>query len=172
MIIQFLRVLNPQPCSVQAILEPLAIAANITQASHARLDHVLITLANLFRIYTNSKIDTQSRDGILKTLEKRWAKADQDIFILAIFFNPYIRHEIFSPSALAERDLFEVVKHVFERVYNQKSDIHLMTAYTDYRRKRSEFAFDKTELEDVAQMCSDSVCRFVVTLKNQSHLLL
>lgn len=45
---------------VQAILEPLAIAANVTQASHTRLDHVLITLGNLFRLYTEANIDEAS----------------------------------------------------------------------------------------------------------------
>ncbi|KAF8163038.1 ribonuclease H-like domain-containing protein [Crassisporium funariophilum] len=43
---------------IQAILEPLAIAANITQASHTRLDHVLLTLGNLFRIYSSSSTQT------------------------------------------------------------------------------------------------------------------
>ncbi|KAF8879107.1 hypothetical protein CPB84DRAFT_1751754 [Gymnopilus junonius] len=94
-------------------------------------------------------------DAHVKMVEDRVEGKVKDIFILAVFFNPYIHHEIFHPSALPERDLFKVVKHIFEQVYNQKSDIHLMTAYTDYRRKRSEFAFDKTELEDVAQMCSE-----------------
>ncbi|KAF8969027.1 ribonuclease H-like domain-containing protein, partial [Flammula alnicola] len=142
--------------SVQSILEPLAIAANVTQAAHTHLDHIFITLANLFCIYTNGKIDDQSCQGILTSLEKCWVKADQDIFILAVFFNPYIHHEMFSPSVLPERNLLETVKHIFEQVYSRKPDIYLMMAFTDYWRKKGEFAFDKTELEEVTQMFSDS----------------
>ncbi|KAI0055033.1 hypothetical protein BV25DRAFT_1816187 [Artomyces pyxidatus] len=39
---------------VQAVLEPLAIAANITQSAGTRLDHVLLTFANLTRIYSTA----------------------------------------------------------------------------------------------------------------------
>jgi hypothetical protein len=45
-------------CRVCSLLEPLAIAAHVTQGSRARLYHVLITLGNLFRIYSNRDLDT------------------------------------------------------------------------------------------------------------------
>jgi len=64
---------------------------------------------------------------------------------------------MFSPAALPERDLLEIVKRVFERVYNQKPNAFLMFAFTDYRRKRAEFTFEETELEEVKQMFSGSV---------------
>ncbi|KAH9961857.1 ribonuclease H-like domain-containing protein, partial [Lactifluus volemus] len=38
-------------------LEPLAIAANVAQASHTRLDHVLLMLGNLFRIYSDPSVE-------------------------------------------------------------------------------------------------------------------
>lgn len=74
-------------------LEPLAIAANITQASNTRLYHVLTTLANLYRIYSNlsSAEDLEVRDKVLASLEKRWAAADQDPFIAAVVLNPSLR---------------------------------------------------------------------------------
>ena len=76
---------------IQKILEPLAIAANVAQASHTRLDHVLLMLGNLVRIFSqNLEFDEDLRLGVLASLEKRWKKADQDVFITAMFLNPFI----------------------------------------------------------------------------------
>ena len=78
------------PCRIQGILEPLAVAANITQAAHTRFDHVLLMLGNLFCIYSHPSLESQIKEWIIGSLEKRWAKADQEVFILAVSFNPYI----------------------------------------------------------------------------------
>lgn len=143
---------------IQAILEPLAIAANITQASHTRLDHVLLTLGNLFRIYTNASIDGPTRERILASLEKRWAQADQDIFIVAVFLNPYIRKHIFNPAAVTESSLFSVVERVFERVFNRRADLDLLKAFTDYAKGTEEFSDREMHLDQMAEMHAQEVC--------------
>ena len=67
---------------IQKILEPLAITANVAQASHTHLNHVLLMLGNLVHIFSqNLKFDEDLHLGVLTSLEKRWKKADQDIFI-------------------------------------------------------------------------------------------
>jgi hypothetical protein len=50
---------------MQTILEPLAIANNVTQATNTRIDHVAITLGNLYRIYNNANLEEPLRDRIL-----------------------------------------------------------------------------------------------------------
>jgi hypothetical protein len=60
------------------------------QATHTRLDHVLLTLGNLFCIYSNPELDTEVHTVIHASLERRWAKADQDVFVMAVFLNPYV----------------------------------------------------------------------------------
>ncbi|GLB40084.1 putative protein of unknown function (DUF 659) [Lyophyllum shimeji] len=140
---------------IQAILEPLALAANITQASHTRLDHVLLTLGNLFRIYSTSStrtLDTEIAYGIQSSLEKRWEKADQDIFILAVFFNPYIRSRIFSPAVLTESSLYSIVDKVFKRFYGCGGDLVLYKAFTDYVRGEGDFSPEEMNLEWIKEM--------------------
>ncbi|KAF8873849.1 hypothetical protein CPB84DRAFT_1753139 [Gymnopilus junonius] len=147
-------------CKVPSIMPTSSFSEVIPSEGPKRQSGEQWLLKNVF-IPDRCILSGRILDAHVKTVEDRVEGKVKDVFILAVFFNPYIRHEIFHPSALPERDLFEVVKHIFERVYNRKSDIHLMTAYTDYWRKRSEFAFDKTELEDVAQMCSEPCdCKF------------
>lgn len=135
---------------VQKILEPLAIAANVTQASHTRLDHVLLTLGNLFRIYSQrpNSYDEDLRTGIIKSLEKRWKKADQDIFIVAIFLNPFIRDTLFKKEFLTEAKLYNIVERVYERILRCSADGNLdfLRAFEDYKRSQGEFSDDNMSL--------------------------
>ncbi|KAF8576365.1 hypothetical protein K439DRAFT_665456 [Ramaria rubella] len=131
-------------------LEPLAVAANITQAANTRLDHILITLANLFRIYgTMSDLERDVQETIQASLEKRWAKADQDIFILAVFFNPYIRASLFNPTIIqfTAAGIYGIIRRVFQRLYRKDSDYELHSAFMDYYKASAEFADDAMHLE-------------------------
>ncbi len=64
------------PCRVEAHLKPIAIATNILQTPHTRLDHVLGTLANLFRIYNSDSMEAEASAkphmnlGILRSIRK------------------------------------------------------------------------------------------------------
>lgn len=81
-------------------LEPLAIAANITQAAHCRLDTVLLTFGSLvarYRVMLNPE-DIVGCTAILKSLEKRWLAADQAVFIAAVIVNPFFWATPFAPS--------------------------------------------------------------------------
>ncbi|KAJ6620610.1 hypothetical protein B0H10DRAFT_2357696, partial [Mycena sp. CBHHK59/15] len=59
---------------VNRYLTPLAVAANITQGANTRLDHVVITLAMLHRLYSTSSSFEYPADNqaICESLEKRW----------------------------------------------------------------------------------------------------
>ena len=54
-------------------------------------------------------LEADVRDGILASLEKRWAVANQEVFILAMF-NLYICKWCFSQAALTEAALYSMVK--------------------------------------------------------------
>ena len=62
------------------------------QESNTQLYHALTTLANLFCIYSNLSLpdDLDVCEGILASLEKRWATTDQDPFIAAVILNPFL----------------------------------------------------------------------------------
>lgn len=81
-------------------LEPLAIAANITQAAHCRLDTVLITFGFLdarYRAMTGPE-DAIGCAAILASLEKHWLAADQNIFITTVIVNPLFQTTPFTPG--------------------------------------------------------------------------
>jgi hypothetical protein len=71
-------------------LEPLAIAANISQAPTTWLDHILVELGRLYHTYSVQGLDPKVQQCILASLERQWSKTNQDPFILAVFLNPFI----------------------------------------------------------------------------------
>lgn len=148
-----LTILTEVQYRVKLHLEPLAIAANITQASYTCLDHVLLTLANLFCIYTTADIEIEVRERIIGSLEKRWKKADQEVFILAVLFNPYIRGRCFNSEAISEADLYAVAKSVVQRVLQLQPDIHFFQAFSDYLRGEKEFSDRLMCLDEIKENC-------------------
>ena len=138
-----------------AHLEPLAIAANITQASNTRLYHVLTTLANLYRIYSNldSVDDSDVRDGILNSLEKRWAAADQEPFIAAVVLNPFLRGDFLGRDiALTPIGLCNMLKRLQLRVFRVEADEDFQAAFMDYYNRCEEFSPEAMALTDWLDM--------------------
>ena len=84
-------------------LEPLAVAANITQVTHCRLDTVLLTFGYLIIRYqalvAREAEDAAGRTAILQSLEKRWLAADQPVFIAAVIVNPFFQTSPFAPNS-------------------------------------------------------------------------
>ena len=72
-------------------LEPLALAACIMQTAHCCLNQVLLIFGLLYAEYQqliNEGDDSAGLMATLNSIESRWAKCDQDIFIAAIILNP------------------------------------------------------------------------------------
>jgi hypothetical protein len=148
---------------IQSVLEPLAIAANVSQASHTRLDHVLLTLGNLFRQYSDTESTTFDEDlrlAVINSLEKRWKKTDQDGFIVAVFLNPYIQARLFKQQFLTEAQLYNIVERVYERIMRCRADLGFMDAFEDYKRSRREFSDDYMSLVLMKRRFADAVCYF------------
>ncbi|KAF8587068.1 hypothetical protein K439DRAFT_1551144, partial [Ramaria rubella] len=125
-------------------LKPLAVATHIAQGSNTCLDQILLTLANLYQIYGG--MDDLEEDvcvGIQNSLEKHWAKADQDVFILAIFFNPYIHADLFNTNIiqLTHAGVYGIVRWVWCHLFRtEEPQYKLHSACTDYYNGECEFA--------------------------------
>jgi hypothetical protein len=55
------------------------------------MDEVLLTFGSLFMQYHAMDDDKEVQTAILSSLEKRWAKAEQEVFIAAVLVNPLFR---------------------------------------------------------------------------------
>ena len=128
------------------------------QAAHTRLDHVLLTLGNLFHIYSNPALDSQIQVGIQGSLEKRWAKADQDVLILAVFLNPYILWRAFSRVALTHAKIYEIAVCLLTRIFNQQPDLDFLKAFKDYFSNTANFSSQNMALDMIKKLYDGQVC--------------
>ncbi|OAX31032.1 hypothetical protein K503DRAFT_806433, partial [Rhizopogon vinicolor AM-OR11-026] len=83
-------------------LQPLALVINFAQAAHCRLDEVLIVFGFLISRYTDLREKATSEEeqtllwAVIDSLEKRWSKCDQDVFLAAVILNPLYRTKPFA----------------------------------------------------------------------------
>ncbi|KAF8270666.1 ribonuclease H-like domain-containing protein [Lactarius quietus] len=115
-------------------LEPLAIAANVTQESNTRLYHVLTTLANLYRIYSNLSLPE-----------------DLDVPVL---LNPFLRGNFLARRhvALTPIGLCNMLKRLHSCVFRMDTDTDFHAAFMDYFNKRNEFSPESMALADWTDM--------------------
>ncbi|KAH7913714.1 ribonuclease H-like domain-containing protein [Hygrophoropsis aurantiaca] len=134
-------------------LEPLAIAANILQASDTRLDITLLVFANVYRIFNDSSLDGTIRQQVQSSLEKRWSKPhnDQDAFIAAVVMNPFIRAKLFALGRpeLTPLGLYGIVKGVFQRVFRKSPDLAFYRTFLDYLNEKEEFSQSRMHLDEI-----------------------
>jgi hypothetical protein len=122
----------------------------MTQGSRGRLSSVAITLANLYRIYSqNDKMDKPVQKIILDSIAKRWAKTDQDSFILAVFLNPYIRHSLFQPTSgfATQAGIQNLVERMWNRFFPIEAGADLFKATTAYYKRTGIFSDDEMMLK-------------------------
>lgn len=141
---------RPNFSRLKLYLEPLAIAANVSQAPTTRLDHILIELGRLYHVFSHVAFNPRIREIVLASLERRWGKTDQDPFILAVFLNPFIRGRLFNrQNILLNRSaLYGIIKRVFRRVFCKDNDLELYQAFLDYYESRSEFSPDRWDYQE------------------------
>lgn len=116
-------------------LEPLAIAANITQASFCRLDTVLLTFGFLlmqYRQMTDDE-DLDAAAAITKSIERHWAVADQQIFIAAVIVNPFYQGRPFAQLYfLNNAGIHALLGHLWIRFYQIQAPQEFHTELTEY----------------------------------------
>lgn len=88
------------------------------------MDQILLTFGSLSIYYTDLKekdpADAPGCTAILESIEKRWAKADQDVFIAAVILNPFLKTNAFSPQAnfLTRAGVLGLIKRLYRRFFS------------------------------------------------------
>ena len=137
-------------------LEPLAIAANITQAAHCRLDTVLLTFGSLVARYraTIGPEDVVGCTAILKSLEKRWLAADQCIFVAAVVVNPFFRATPFAPGQrFINANIKSLLVSLYTRFFQSQPPDTFYSELQDYLMGSGQYK----ELEST---CAVQISRF------------
>lgn len=149
---------------VTRYLEPLAIAANITQASFCRMDQVLLTFGYLILQYAQPVMadDPIARDAIINSIEKRWSKADQELFIASVLINPFYRSAPFTEhhtfSYAGQRSLFS---RLWTRFNNSTGTLlppsEFLSQADDFIRGSGTYSELQREIDDEMSTAHSSV---------------
>ncbi|KAK1235356.1 hypothetical protein PQX77_001429 [Marasmius sp. AFHP31] len=133
-------------------LLPLAVAANILQGPSCHFDHVLLTLGNLYCLFNELSLGDKDDVSICKAMHQSlhlwWGRAEQELMILAVFLNPYIRYQCFNPNALPPVNLFHMVYRAYEWLMRKPvaSTTEFLKAQRNYFESRGSFSVNAMAL--------------------------
>jgi hypothetical protein len=169
--------LTNSPIRLKVIYEPLAISTNILQASHTRLDHVLVTLGNLYSIFSTFCATTDDPEiqamanCVCIQIQKRFTSTDQDVAILAAFCNPYLRYDILREGCLSLQDVFQIANRLCRRFYDNISPCTLfLDTFYAYVNRAGEFSDEAMHLGLIKQDASNKV-RVILAIKHCFRVL-
>jgi hypothetical protein len=117
--------------SIKSHLEPLAIASNMIQSAICRLDEVLITFGWLYLEFEqlNDAVDQRIKNAVLSSIEKRWEKCDQEVFLAAAILNPFIRTSPFQPlPCLNLMGIITMFSRLYKRFFGVDVPANVITA--------------------------------------------
>lgn len=124
-------------------LEPLALAACITQTAHCRLDQVLLVFGLLFAEYRqliDEGDDSAGLTAILDSIESRWAKCDQEVFIAAIILNPIYKTAPFANLPILNlAGIYALLCRLWKRFYGTAPPQTLRAELKDYIDNRGAY---------------------------------
>jgi hypothetical protein len=169
---------------MQIHLEPLARAQNVTEDVNVKLYHVLVIFGQLYFDYGHLDIEPAVQEQVRKSLDMRWQKSDQDVFIMAIVLNPYLWDHCFNRQVtnLTPMGLSHIAKQLYMRMFWAKATKVLpefFGAFHDYLDNQCEF-FDeclmlwdfKAQHEVDISVFQPLLCTFHVTCCRVQKLML
>ena len=88
------------------------------------MDQILLTFGSLTMYYqdamTQDAANIPGCTAILDSIEKRWAKADQDVFVAAVILNPFVKASAFSARLpfLTRAGVLSLLKRLYHRFFS------------------------------------------------------
>ncbi|KAG8686761.1 hypothetical protein FRC11_008404, partial [Ceratobasidium sp. 423] len=107
----------------------------------------------MYQVYSSmAPTEADTCKAICLFIEKRWAACDQDIHILAVFLNPFVRADLFPKSNIDfnPASIFTLVLRVWARLFRQPAELAptgLRRATIDYYNWREEFSDERMHLK-------------------------
>ncbi len=88
------------------------------------MDQILLTFGSLTIYYQDIKTEDSANipgcTAILDSIEKLWAKADQDVFVATVLLNPFVKATTFSPWVpfLSRAGVLGLMKHLYRHFFS------------------------------------------------------
>jgi hypothetical protein len=120
-------------------LQLLVYATNILQAAHTRLDDILLIFGFLYHHFDSLMDDDDYEvcEGVLKSLEKRWADSHQAVFLAMVILHPlYLTKPFKCLDSLTKAGIQNLLAKLWRRFKTQSNGeplpIGFMLEIVDY----------------------------------------
>jgi hypothetical protein len=133
----------------------------IADADSARVDIVLITFAFLYIQYSKllEAEDIKARDAILASIERRWLKMDQDVFIAGVLLNPFHKANPFRAAPFSTvAGLYNLLHRLWKRFYYEDPPAKLYAEYKAYVTGTGDFQAMHNFMHSMELSAENEVC--------------
>lgn len=114
-------------------------------------------------LYRYQQLEDEDRDAqhiIIASLEKRWSKVDQDVFIAAVILHPIYKSSPFARGLFTPAKARELLRRLWRRFYNKEPPANFNDDVSDYLKSRNDYASFAPNHEDMKTAKSDLVRQF------------
>jgi hypothetical protein len=107
--------------------------------------------------------DERACNAILESLERRWAKADQDVFVAAVILNPLHKIAPFAKSVMfSAAGVYTLLSRLWTRFYKDQPPPGLLAEMRSYFDNKGQYEFLATWIPGLRQQAQKEV-RFMDT---------
>lgn len=156
----------------------------MVQGVVCRLDTVLLTFGYLVHCYQQmvSPSDQPGATVIISSLEQRWAKADQDVFIAAVILNPLYRISPFAPlESLINANLLMLLSRLYRRFNSTEPPFDFQNDVYNYINRQGRFVAMDEAIASVRNLATYEVHNlyyiltsffFLIIISREKNLIL
>lgn len=144
-------------------LQPLSLVINIAQAAHCRLDEVLIIFGFLISRYIDlrgkaTSVEEKSMiQAIIDSLEKRWSKCDQDVFLAAVILNPLYRIKPFTRlRKFTNAGIVTLLVKLWDRFFPNTPSDKFRTELLEYLEGHGDYGVEFTNWVDLVRSSAET----------------
>jgi len=122
---------------------------------------VLITFAFLYIRYSKlvDTEDIKARDAILGSIEQRWLKTDQDVFVAGILLNPFHKAQPFRTAPFSTvAGLYNLLHCLWRRFYHNNPPVELYAEYRAYMAGAGDFQAMYNFMQGMQASAEKEVC--------------
>jgi hypothetical protein len=101
--------------------------------------------------------DDSAREVILSSLEKRWAKVDQDVFIAAVLLHPLHKNRPFSRGRFNVVSVLKLLRRLWRRFYKEDPPMNFDDDVRDYVSNRGDYISFAPDHESMIGILNNAV---------------
>jgi hypothetical protein len=95
---------------------------------------------------------------IIKSIEKRWIKADQDLFVAWVFLNPFIKTSLFNPHSMTLAMVLGILRRLYTRVFRiDECPREFMGEIFNYAQNKGIYSDHMWPFKDLQDQLKDKV---------------